>query len=47
MDTCVKYLVKWSVPKEIEFRKELPLTKLTKVDFKVLQAEEDAKRGIN
>ena len=46
LDTCRKYLIKWSVPKEIEFVKELPLTLLNKVDFKKLQEQENAKRGI-
>lgn len=46
LETCQKYLIKWSVPKEIEFRKELPITMIGKVDFKVLQKEEDEKRGI-
>ena len=46
IDTCRKYLIRWSVPKEVEFRKELPLTMLGKVDFNKLQKEEDAKRGI-
>lgn len=46
IDTCRKYLIRWSVPKEVEFRKELPLTLLNKVDFNKLQKEEDAKRGI-
>ena len=44
MDTCRKYLIRWAVPKEIEFRSSLPLTHLGKVDFKVLQKEEDEKR---
>lgn len=44
MDTCRKYLIRWAVPKEIEFRSELPHTLLGKVDFKVLQKEEDEKR---
>jgi long-chain acyl-CoA synthetase len=44
MDTCRKYLIRWAVPKEIEFRSSLPLTLLGKVDFKVLQKEEDEKR---
>ncbi len=46
METCRKYLIKWSVPKEIEFVKELPLTLLNKVDFRKLQDQENAKRGI-
>ena len=46
LDTCRKYLIKWSVPTEIEFRDSLPLTMLNKVDFKTLQEEEDTKRGL-
>ena len=46
IDTCRKYLIRWSVPKEIEFRKELPTTLLGKVDFNRLQKEEDKARGI-
>ena len=44
--TCYQYLIRWSVPREIEFRKELPLTMLGKVDFNSLQQEEDKKRGL-
>lgn len=44
MDTCSKYLIKWAIPKEIEFKDHLPLTMLGKVDFKTLQKEEDEKR---
>ncbi len=36
-------LIKWSCPKEIEFREKLPLTKIGKVDFKVLEEEERRK----
>ncbi len=46
MDTCRKYLIRWSVPKEIEFVKELPMTMLGKVDFNKLQIAEDTKRGL-
>jgi long-chain acyl-CoA synthetase len=45
METCQKYLIRWAVPKEIEFRKELPRTLLGKIDFKTLQKEEDEKRS--
>jgi long-chain acyl-CoA synthetase len=44
IETCQKYLIRWAVPKKIEFRKELPRTLLGKIDFKVLQKEEDEKR---
>ena len=46
MDTCKKYLIRWAVPKEIEFCDDLPKTLLGKIDFKVLQKQEDLKRGI-
>ena len=46
LETCRKYLIRWSVPTEIEFRKELPLTMLGKVNFRELQEEEDKKRGL-
>ena len=46
LDTCKKYLIRWAVPKEIEFVKELPKTLLGKIDFKKLQEEEDKKRGL-
>ena len=45
-ETCRKYLLRWSVPTEIEFRKELPLTPLGKVDFKALQEEENKKYSL-
>ena len=44
LDTCRKYLIRWAVPKEIEFREELPVTKLGKVDYRALQEEENNKR---
>ena len=46
LETCRKYLIRWSVPTEIEFREELPLTMLGKVNFRALQEEEDKKRGL-
>ena len=46
LETCRKYLIRWSVPTEIEFRDSLPLTMLGKVDFRTLQEEEDKKRGL-
>lgn len=45
-DTCRKYLIRWAVPKEIEFINELPKTLLGKIDFKVLQARENERRGL-
>ena len=46
MDTCRKYLIRWAVPKEIEFCEELPKTLLGKIDFKTLQKQENERRGI-
>ena len=46
MAKCQQYLIRWSVPKEIEFVDELPYTMLGKVDFVKIQKEEDAKRGL-
>ena len=46
IETCRKYLIKWSVPTEIEFRDSLPLTSLGKVDFIKLQQEEDKKNNL-
>ena len=43
LDYARKYLIRWAVPKEIEFVKELPHTMLGKVDFKKLQEENDKK----
>ena len=46
LETCRKYLIKWSVPTEIEFRDSLPLTMLGKVDFNTLQEEENKKLNL-
>lgn len=40
IDHCKKHLILWSCPREIEFRKELPLTLVGKVAFKTLEEEE-------
>ena len=42
IDFCRERLIKWSCPREIEFRRELPRTRVGKVDFKVLVAEHRA-----
>jgi long-chain acyl-CoA synthetase len=39
VDHCRQRLIKWSCPREVEFRAELPLTKLGKVDYRALEAE--------
>jgi long-chain acyl-CoA synthetase len=45
IDFCRKDLIKWSCPREIEFRPELPLTLVGKVAFAELVAEELEKMG--
>lgn len=39
IDHCRTQLIKWSCPREVEFRSELPLTRLGKVDYRALEAE--------
>jgi long-chain acyl-CoA synthetase len=36
---CRAQLIKWSCPREIEFRRQLPMTRIGKVDFRALAAE--------
>jgi long-chain acyl-CoA synthetase len=43
IEFCRERLIKWSCPREVEFRRELPKTRVGKVDFKVLAAEHVAK----
>lgn len=43
IEFCRERLIKWSCPREIEFRRELPKTRIGKVDFKVLVAEHIAR----
>lgn len=40
---CRERLIKWSCPREIEFRRELPRTRIGKIDYKVLVAEHVAR----
>ncbi|MDR0934775.1 MAG: acyl--CoA ligase [Erysipelotrichaceae bacterium] len=46
INRCQRYLIRWAVPKEIEYRDFLPKTPLNKTDFKKLQEEENKKRGL-
>jgi long-chain acyl-CoA synthetase len=43
IDYCRDHLIKWSCPREIEFRDSLPKTLVGKVAFNVLEQEEIAK----
>jgi long-chain acyl-CoA synthetase len=40
---CRERLIKWSCPRDVEFREELPLTKIGKVDFMTLIREAEAR----
>ncbi|MCX7892249.1 MAG: AMP-binding protein [Burkholderiales bacterium] len=42
---CRASLIKWSCPREVEFRTELPKTRVGKVDYKVLVAEHVAREA--
>lgn len=42
---CKKHIAKYALPTEIEFRKELPKTKLNKTDYKALEAESAVNRN--
>ncbi len=43
IDHCRRDLIKWSCPRSVEFRAELPVTLVGKVAFKVLEDEEIAR----
>ena len=41
---CRKHIAKYAIPKDIEFRDELPKTLVGKVAYRVLEEEEEEKR---
>ena len=41
---CRRKLISWSIPKEVEFGKSLPMTKYNKVDYRKVQEMENKKR---
>ncbi len=43
IDFCRASLIKWSCPREVEFRSVLPKTRVGKIDYKVLVAEHAGK----
>ncbi len=43
MAHCAEHLLKWSCPREVEFRTDLPKTLVGKIAFNVLEEEEKAK----
>jgi long-chain acyl-CoA synthetase len=46
IEHCRTQLIKWSCPREIEFRAELPKTRVGKIDYKVLVQEHAARSDI-
>ncbi len=42
---CRKKLISWAIPREVEFVKELPMTRYNKVNFMKVQEMEDKKRA--
>jgi long-chain acyl-CoA synthetase len=45
IEHCHKQLIKWSCPREIEFRRDLPQTRIGKIDYKALVREHIASHG--
>lgn len=45
MEYCKQHIAKYALPKEIEFREELPKTLVGKVAYRVLEEEEESKRA--
>jgi long-chain acyl-CoA synthetase len=43
---CQESLIKWSCPREVEFRRELPRTRVGKIDYRALVQQHIAKHGI-
>ena len=41
---CHENLIKWSCPREIEFRQSLPVTRVGKIDYRALMEESNARR---
>ncbi|MGA9763278.1 MAG: AMP-binding protein, partial [Rhodomicrobium sp.] len=42
IEHCRSQLIKWSCPRDIEFRRDLPKTRIGKVDYRALMEEEKA-----
>ena len=40
IDHCRESLIKWSCPREVEFRETLPMTLVGKIAYKELEEEE-------
>ena len=42
---CRETLIKWSCPRDVEFRRDLPKTRVGKVDYRALVVEHAAKQS--
>jgi len=45
IEHCHQHLIKWSCPREVEFRRDLPKTRIGKIDYKELVREHMASHG--
>ena len=45
IEHCQRSLIKWSCPREVKFERELPKTRVGKIDYRVLVQEHVAKHG--
>jgi long-chain acyl-CoA synthetase len=45
LDYCSSRIAKYAMPREVEFRTELPKTLVGKVAYRVLEEEANAKEG--
>ncbi len=45
LEYCSKHIAKYAIPREIEFRDELPKTLVGKVAYRILEEEEEAKEA--
>ena len=46
LEYCSGHIAKYAMPREIEFRKELPKTLVGKVAYRVLEEEANAAEGV-
>jgi long-chain acyl-CoA synthetase len=44
IEHCQKNLIKWSCPREVRFQRELPKTRIGKIDYRALMREDVAAR---
>ena len=47
LDYCSSHIAKYAMPRELEFRKELPKTLVGKVAYRVLEEEANAAEGVS